>query len=210
MPRPVKTQLPVAHPPAPTTVNHRSQWNVRPSTRLNHPGESSSASEVASLLPVVTSTAAGTHTAPSVPTSSARTQLPICSSSIEAITQVVTQNILQSFTAQGLPAATTSSAVQPSGTPFQLSNVGGSTTSPGILPEADTAVQGSVASVLGNLSGENMGAEVLAPARDRPGDVFTPMSLSIDSCVPAKLKAKIWAHEYFDFGLLLINSPIEQ
>lgn len=192
--RPVKTRLPVAHPPAPTTVNHRSQWNVRPSTRLNHPGESSSASEVASLLPVVTSTAAGTHTAPSVPTSSARTQLPICSSTIEAITQVVTQNILQSFTAQGL----------------QLSNVGGSTTSPGILPGADTAVQGSVASVLGNLSGENMGAEVLAPARDRPGDVFTPMSLSIDSCVPAKLKAKIWAHEYFDFGLLLINSPIEQ
>ena len=52
-----------------------------------------------------------------------------------------------------------------------------------------------------------MGAS--APGQDRPRDVFTPMSLSIDCRVPAKLKAKIWAHEYFDFGLLLANSPTE-
>ena len=68
----------------------------------------------------------------------------------------------------------------------------------------------SVASVLGNLTGESLGAGVLSPVRDRPGDVFTPMSLSTDFRVPGKLKAKIWTHEYFDFGLLLTNSPIEQ
>ena len=54
-----------------------------------------------------------------------------------------------------------------------------------------------------------MGVGAPTPGQDRPRDVFTFTSLSIDCRVPAKLKAKIWAHEYFDFGLLLANSPTE-
>ena len=53
---------------------------------------------------------------------------------------------------------------------------------------ADANVQGSVASVLHNLSGEPLGVGAPAPGQDRPSDVFTPTSLSIDCRVPAKLK----------------------
>ena len=66
-----------------------------------------------------------------------------------------------------------------------------------------------MASVLHNLSGEPLGVGAPAPGQDRPRDVFTPTSLSTHCRVTAKLKAKIWAHEYFDFGLLLANSPTE-
>ena len=59
---------------------------------------------------------------------------------------------------------------------------------------ADASVQGLVASVLHNLSGEPLGVGAPAPGQDRPRDVFTAKSLAIDCRVPAKLKAKIWAH----------------
>ena len=50
-----------------------------------------------------------------------------------------------------------------------------------------------------------MGAPTLR--QDRPRNVFTPTNLSIDCRVPAKLKAKIWAHEYFDFWFAACQLP---
>ena len=93
--------------------------------------------------------------------------------------------------------------------PFQLSHDGALAAPLGATAGADASIQGSVESVLHNLSGEPLGVGVPAPAQDKPRDVFTPTSLSIDCRIPAKLKAKMWAHEYFDFGLLLANSPTE-
>jgi len=66
-------------------------------------------------------------------------------------------------------------------------------TSPNVTLGADATVQGSVASVIHCLSGEPLTGVALAQPHDRPGEIFTSMSLPIDARVAIKLKAKIWA-----------------
>ena len=122
----------------------------------------------------------------------------------------MTHQVLQTLSTHGVVAANiTAPSAAP--LPFQqlLSHDGALAAALGATAGADASVQGSVASVLHNLSGEPLGMGAPAPGQDRPRDVFTPTSLSIDCRVPAKLKGKIWAHEYFDFGLLLANAPTE-
>ena len=149
-----------------------------------------------------------THTTSVTQATSTSNSILASSSLIQDITQAVTHQVLQTLSTHGVVAAaiTAPSAAPP---PFQLSHDGALAAALGATAGADASVQGSVASVLHNLPGEPLGVGAPAPGQDRPRDVFTPTSLSIDCQVPAKLKAKIWAHEYFDFGLLLANSPTE-
>ena len=71
----------------------------------------------------------------------------------------------------------------------------------------DAIVQGSVASVISSLSGEAV--PVVSQPADRPQVLFSSMSIPLHARVPNKIKSKIWANEYFDFGLLLSSSPVE-
>ena len=83
-------------------------------------------------------------------------------------------------------------------------------TSPNGAIGADATVQGSVASVIHTLSGEPLTGVVLAQPNDRPGDIFCSMSLPIDARVTTKLKAKIWANEFINFGQLITVTPMEE
>ena len=57
----------------------------------------------------------------------------------------------------------------------------------------------------------NAGKEGLQPIIEnsdpKPTWVFTSLAVSLAFRVSAKLKAKIWANEYVDFGSLLFSSP---
>ena len=75
---------------------------------------------------------------------------------------------------------------------------------------ADATVQGSVASVIHTPSGETLTGVALAQPNDRPGDIFCSMSLPIDARVTTKLKAKIWANEFINFGQLITVTPMEE
>jgi|GEM_PF-5801828 len=71
--------------------------------------------------------------------------------------------------------------------------------------EVESAVQGSVTGALNSLTGEaGMNTHV-----DKPGTRFNSVSIPIGARVSEKIKTKIWAHEYFDFGLLLNNTPAD-
>ena len=82
-------------------------------------------------------------------------------------------------------------------------------TSPNVTLEADATVQGSMASVIHSLSGEPLTGVALAQPYDRPGEIFTSLSLPIDARVTTKLKAKIWANEFINFGQLITVTPNE-
>ena len=127
---------------------------------------------------------------------------PATSLDAAAVSSTATSTIVSSVMAVGITAP---SAAPP---PFQLSHDGALAALLGATAGQMPAYRGrwhlSFIIVYGPL-----GVGAPAPEQDRPRDVFAPTSLSIDCRVPAKLKAKIWAHEYFDFGLLLANSPTE-
>ena len=59
-------------------------------------------------------------------------------------------------------------------------------------------VQGSIATVFASFSGSTS-------LMSKPKDIFVSTDIPIDMSVSDRLKRKIWAHEYVDFGLLLNN-----
>ena len=63
---------------------------------------------------------------------------------------------------------------------------------------AAATVQGSIATVLDSLSGSTS-------LITNPKDIFVSSDIPIDMSVFHRLKRKIWAHEYVDFGLLADN-----
>ena len=63
---------------------------------------------------------------------------------------------------------------------------------------AAATVQGSIATVLGSLSGSTS-------LMSKPKYIFVSSDIPIDMSVSDRLKRKIRAHEYVDFGLLLNN-----
>ena len=67
----------------------------------------------------------------------------------------------------------------------------------------NAAVQSSVNSVFSHLTGE------LNPSSSLPSSLFTSSALPVDVRVSEKLKSKIWANEYIDFGSLLVNPLFE-
>ena len=66
---------------------------------------------------------------------------------------------------------------------------------------ADVSVQGPVASALDSLTGESCQFDVASPASNILN--FNSISIPIDAQVNPKLKAKIWANEFIEFGSLL-------
>lgn len=75
----------------------------------------------------------------------------------------------------------------------------------GGISVADATVQGPVASAMANLTGEDQ-VQLGASHSHLTGNGmsnFNSISIAIDAQVSPKLKAKIWADEIIDFGLLL-------
>ena len=72
----------------------------------------------------------------------------------------------------------------------------------GGIPVADATVMGPVASAMENLTGEHIHIEGSCPPFSGMSN-FNSISVAIDAQVSPKLKAKIWANEFIDFGLLL-------
>ena len=71
------------------------------------------------------------------------------------------------------------------------------------------AVTAEVADILqdGHASGTNRGGAPTTLKDSRPQSTFTSISVPLSSSVSAKLKVKIFANEYEDFGALLCSSP---
>ena len=79
-------------------------------------------------------------------------------------------------------------------------------TSSSVFPEevASRVVQQSVATAANSLTGPSVQAPI-----EMPGQLFQSAGLSVAACVSKKLQAKIWNHEYVDFGSLLPNPVFE-
>ena len=74
------------------------------------------------------------------------------------------------------------------------------------------ALTAEVADILqdGHASGTNRGGALTILNDSRPQSTFTSISVPLSSRVSAKLKAKIFANEYVDFGALLSSSPNDE
>ena len=107
------------------------------------------------------------------------------------IVSEVTQAVVASVSHPNQPATT--SLVEPTTT--REVALGG-------IPVADATVQGPVASAMENLTGEHINLGGSSPHFSGMSN-FNSVSVAIDAQVSPKLKAKIWANEFIDFGLLL-------
>ena len=54
-----------------------------------------------------------------------------------------------------------------------------------------------------------MAAGRLTFSSEKPGETFSSVTFDLESRVLDRIKAKIWANEYVDFGSLLAVSPEE-
>ena len=68
-----------------------------------------------------------------------------------------------------------------------------------------TAVSSHVSSLIG--AGTSNDSLLLGPDNVQPKQIFTSVSVSLSSQVGLKIKAKIWANEYVEFGGLLASTP---
>ena len=74
---------------------------------------------------------------------------------------------------------------------------------------ASTIVQDSLGSVSSELTG--LPPQVLPCVQPQvPGQLFNSVALPVDARVSDKIRAKIWNHEYVDFGSLHTNPTFEQ
>jgi hypothetical protein len=69
--------------------------------------------------------------------------------------------------------------------------------------ETGAQVQGPVASALEHLTGEHVNLEVVRPPSSGSHVQFNSITIQIDAQVSPKIKAKIWANEFIEFGSLL-------
>ena len=67
------------------------------------------------------------------------------------------------------------------------------------------AVSSHVSSLIG--AGTSNDSLLLAPDNVQPKQIFTSISVSLSSQVGLKIKAKIWANKYVEFGALLASTP---
>ena len=123
----------------------------------------------------------------------------LSTATIQQIASAVSQAVLMTIGSAATPAPEQSTQCAPAmlhDVPMVgMSNIDG----------VDATVQGPLASALQNVSGENL---LQVPQVQCTGPFnFNSMSLPIDAQVSAKLKAKIWANEFVDFGLLLSTTP---
>ena len=68
-----------------------------------------------------------------------------------------------------------------------------------------TAVSSHVSSLIS--AGTSNDSLLLGPDNVQPKQIFTSVSVSLSSRVGSKIKAKIWANEYVEFGALLASTP---
>ncbi|XP_068725205.1 uncharacterized protein [Montipora capricornis] len=68
-----------------------------------------------------------------------------------------------------------------------------------------SAVSGHVSSLTG--AGTRNDSLLLGPDNVQPKHIFTSVSVNLSSRVGSKIKAKIWANEYVEFGALLASTP---
>ena len=69
--------------------------------------------------------------------------------------------------------------------------------------ETGAQVQGPVASALEHLTGEHVNLEVVRPPSSGSHVQFNSIIIPIDAQVSPKIRAKIWANEFIEFGSLL-------
>ena len=125
---------------------------------------------------------------------------PSSVSSPAASSSVVSQNMVSSIT------SAISSAVLES-----LKSAGIIPQEPVQTSDPAAAVQGSVAQVVQDLTGEGhtltSTSITSGPETDhRPDKIHTLISAPISSRVPDKIQSKVWANEYIDLGLLCFLS----
>ena len=71
----------------------------------------------------------------------------------------------------------------------------------GVVGQAETSLQGAIASFQSSLAGEALSSSTPT----QPKDIFSSISIPADARVPLKLKTKIWEEQYIDFGSLLVT-----
>ena len=171
-----------AQPAAPRRPPSRRRTATASATTMQQP-ESSGVSCEASSSVATTSAPDAASPATTVP-----------DETVQRIVSAVSQAVLASLNgacATTLPPP--SSAVETRELPMVAS---------GIASFADATMQGPVASALNNLSGETSFIQVSPPVE--PGlPKFNSINVPIDANVSAKVKAKIWSHEFIDFGVLI-------
>lgn len=123
--------------------------------------------------------------------SAAHSDAALSDSTVQRIVTAVSQAVLASLNAATHPVSSTSTAES-----REIPLV-----SAGMVVRADATTQGPVATALQHVSGENF-VEV-SQATSSGMSVFNSVSIPVEAQVNSKLKSKIWANEFFDFGLLL-------
>ena len=146
--------------------------------------------ETREVGPEMSSSVATTATAPE--TTSPATMVP--DETVQRIVSAVSQAVLASLNGGCIAdLSPTSSAAETRELPIVAS---------GITSSADATMQGPVASALTHLSGETNFIQVTpSPDPDLPN--FNSINVPIDANVSTKIKAKICAHEFVDFSVLL-------
>ena len=67
------------------------------------------------------------------------------------------------------------------------------------------AVSSHVSSLIG--AGKSNDSLLIGPDNVQPKQIFTSISVNLSSRVGSKIKAKIWANKYVEFGALLASTP---
>ena len=76
--------------------------------------------------------------------------------------------------------------------------------------DASSPVETATAAEIASISSLSAGMSI-SNSTDKPSEVnFTSVAIDLEARVSAKLKAKIWANEYVDFGALLSSFPDDE
>ena len=109
------------------------------------------------------------------------------------LVSVVTMAVTEALKAAGVGQGT------PLGSPTTVNPSSGSV-------DASSTVETATA----NISSLSVGMSI-SNSNDKPSEVnFTSVAIDLEARVSAKLKAKIWANEYVDFGALLLSFPDDE
>ena len=180
---------------------------TRPSTRVQRRAQVAAAPSASSRRRRTTAASTTATSAARVETSPAMAATPSASPNItppdlseeamQRIVSAVSQAVIASFGASQ-PTLPAPPSMEPEQREVPLV-VGSDNTHN--LADA-TTMHGPVASALHHITGET-GFINVSPSVGSGSAKFCSISVPIDANVSAKVKAKIWAHEFIDFGVLL-------
>ena len=113
------------------------------------------------------------------------------------LVSVVTMAVTEALKAAGVGQGT------PLGSPTTVNPSSGSV-------DASSTVETATAAEIASISSLSAGMSI-SNSNDKPSEVnFTSVAIDLEARVSAKLKAKIWANEYIDFGALLSSFPDDE